>query len=179
MTLTEQWKKGELEQGWYYIECIDLPKRWIDIDYYRNDCYEDEGFCKGFFDHNDWRGIDKVLAPVPSYEEWQKVLNIDFKNETLLLENQQLKTQIAKLTEIVGVLPSNHSVGNLGYKIKNQRHEINNRLKEIDKLKELLKECLNEIHELAEIQDNRNITIYNFLSAELLTKINNAIGVTK
>ena len=73
MTLTEKWKKGELEQGWYYIECIDLPKRWIDVDYYRNDCYEDEGFCKGFFDHNDWRGINKVLAPVPSYEEWQKM----------------------------------------------------------------------------------------------------------
>lgn len=34
-----------------------------------------------------------------------------------------------------------YTVGNLGYKIKNQRHEINNRLKEIDKLKELLKEC--------------------------------------
>lgn len=61
-------------------------------------------------------------------------------------ENQQLKTQIAKLTEIVGVLPSNHSVGNLGYKIKNQRHEINNRLKEIDKLKELLKECIDDFN---------------------------------
>ena len=33
-----------------------------------------------------------------------------------------------------------HDVGNLGYKIKNQRHEIDNRLKEIEKLKELLKE---------------------------------------
>ena len=43
--------------------------------------------------------------------------------------------------------------------------------KENKKLKELLKECVSEIHNLAEIQDNRNITIYNFLSAELLTKI--------
>jgi len=34
-----------------------------------------------------------------------------------------------------------HDVGNLGYKIKNQRQEINNRLKEIEKLKEVLKEC--------------------------------------
>lgn len=69
--------------------------------------------------------------------------NIDdvYKHYLVVIEeNQQLKTQIAKLTEIVGVLPSNHSVGNLGYKIKNQRHEINNRLKEIDKLKELLKQ---------------------------------------
>lgn len=154
-TLTEQLKKGELEQGWHYIECIDLPKRWIDIDYYRNDCYEDEGFCKGFFDHNDWRGIDKVLAPVPSYGEWQaKDSQIDYlqqKVSVLESENQQLKTQIAKLTEIVGVLPSNHSVGNLGYKIKNQRHEINNRLKEINKLKELLKTCRDEINPYIEV----------------------------
>lgn len=104
MTLTEQWKKGELEQGWYYIECIDLPKKWIDIDYYRNDCYEDEGFCKGFFDHNDWRGINKVLAPVPSYEEWQEL--IDKKNwcnaraKNLLKQNQQLKELLRECREL-------------------------------------------------------------------------------
>lgn len=112
----------------------------------------------------------------------EKTYNYDYLSECyskFIKENQQLKAQIAKLTEIVGVLPSNHSVGNLGYKIKNQRHEINNRLKEIDKLKELLKECLNEIHELAEIQDNRSVTIYNFLSAELITKIDNVIGEKK
>lgn len=90
MTLTEQWKKGELEQGWYYIECIDLPKRWIDIDYYRNDCYEDEGFCKGFFDHNDWRGIDKVLAPVPSYEEWKSAYECQLMESELVLTLKEL-----------------------------------------------------------------------------------------
>lgn len=51
--------------------------------------------------------------------------------------------------------------------------------KENTDLRELLRECLNEIHELAEIQDNRSVTIYNFLSAELLTKITNAIGENK
>ena len=91
MTLTEQWKKGELESGWYYIECIDLPKRWIDIDYYRNDCYEDEGFCKGFFDHNDWRGINKVLAPVPSYDEWKSTGKFAMEAMKVAEENQQLK----------------------------------------------------------------------------------------
>lgn len=35
--------------------------------------------------------ITEVLAPVPSYEEWQKVLNIDFNNEVLRLENAKLK----------------------------------------------------------------------------------------
>ena len=41
---------------------------------------------------------------------------------------------------MVSILSSN-GIGNLGYRIKNQRHEINNRLKEIDKLKELLLVC--------------------------------------
>jgi hypothetical protein len=110
MTLTEQWKKGELERGWYYIECVDLPERWIDIDYYRNDCYEDEGFCKGFFDHNDWRGIDKILAPVPSYEEWQRIFHYASKYEyeytscamdyeNLKQENQQLKEMLKECRE--------------------------------------------------------------------------------
>ena len=53
---------------------------------------------------------------------------------------------------------------------------VNNLETENQQLKELLKECLNEIHELVEIQDNRSVTIYNFLSAELITKIDNAIG---
>lgn len=38
-----------------------------------------------------------------------------------------------------------HQIGNLGYKIKNQRHEINNRLKENERLRELLRECLQRI----------------------------------
>lgn len=99
MTLTEQWKKGELKEGWYYIECIDMPERWIDIDYYRNDCYEDEGFCKGFFDHNDWRGIEEVLAPVPSYEEWNQLRKFleEFNALDVAKENQQLKELLYSL----------------------------------------------------------------------------------
>lgn len=52
---------------------------------------------------------------MPSYELWKVLLD----------ENKRLK----------------YDVGNLGYKIKNQRQEINNLLKENTKLKELLKEC--------------------------------------
>lgn len=95
-------------------------------------------------------------------EVYEAVLRNSVRVNDLEAENQQLKTQIAKLTEIVGVLPSNHSVGNLGYKIKNQRHEINNRLKEIDKLKELLREVRDawviykpyDRHQLCERIDN-------------------------
>ena len=63
----------------------------------------------------DWFLIDKVLAPVPSYEEWQLMQD----------DNKRLK----------------HDVGNLGYKIKNQRKEIERQIAQNAQLKELLKEC--------------------------------------
>ena len=55
--LTEQWKKGELPSGWYYIKIADI----VFID---------------FFEGKVWKNkkdkyIDEVLAPVPSYEEHQ------------------------------------------------------------------------------------------------------------
>lgn len=196
MTLTEQWKKGELESGYYYIvvKQVEFPNR---IDFYNSS--------PKVWSYHSNDVVKEVLAPVPSYEEWQKLIDTndtifrqikdinsenyelekqnkqlrkfleEFNALDVVKENKQLKAQIAKLTEIVGVLPSNHSVGNLGYKIKNQRHEINNRLKEIDKLKELLKECkANLIHkkQLLEKLDKLEKP-----TKELLSKIDNAIGV--
>ena len=74
--------------------------------------------------HGVWRNsidedIVEVLAPVPSYEEWQAKLE----------ENKRLK----------------HDVGNLGYKIKNQRKEIERQIAQNAKLKELLKEIRQQI----------------------------------
>lgn len=124
-SLTEKWKKGELKGGLYYIRNKAHSIKFNQMAFYM--VYGEVSYWTNCKDEE----VEEILAPVPSYEEWWKLKE----------ENAKLKAQIAKLTEIVGVLPSNHSVGNLGYKIKNQRHEINNRLKEIDKLKELLKEC--------------------------------------
>ena len=73
MTLTEQWKKGELEEGWYYIELNEpFDKIHKDISYYSLGSFDIEV---------DSNYIIEVLAPVPSYEEWQA------KDK----ENQQLK----------------------------------------------------------------------------------------
>ena len=88
--LTEQWKKGELPEGFYYVKCDWSDE--VEIRYVHNGV-------------DDWKAI---VAPVPSYDEWRAKLD----------DNKRLK----------------HDVGNLGYKIKNQRHEIDNRLKEIEKL---------------------------------------------
>jgi hypothetical protein len=81
--LTEQWKKDELEQGWYY-----LKDNSIFIDYYNGCNFDDTCDCE----------IKKVLAPVPSYEEWQElnkqrnkfirdIKDLSYINE----ENQKLK----------------------------------------------------------------------------------------
>ena len=59
MTLTEQWKKGELEKGYYYIKGV---KKYDGINVY----------WIGYPIHeSERRWIKEVLAPVPSYEEWR------------------------------------------------------------------------------------------------------------
>lgn len=89
MTLTEKWKKGELEQGWYYVQLIRGE--------YRIDLY--------IKDKNEWIDcpdaiIDAVVCAVPSYEELQelkaqlaehKEYCCCAKNEVLVLENARLK----------------------------------------------------------------------------------------
>lgn len=94
MTLTEQLKKGKLPIGRYYIKDITGD---IFIDLYTNN-----GCIIGFEDFAD-NEISEVLAPVPSYEEWQELGNkYDSLQERLYaqaplhLENQQLKAALGK-----------------------------------------------------------------------------------
>lgn len=56
--LTEQWKKGELEDGEYYIKS---NKGDIYIDICAN----------GSFMFTNYRSVEEVLAPVPSFDKWQ------------------------------------------------------------------------------------------------------------
>lgn len=64
MTLTEQWKKGELEFGKkYYVRFEDGEIDTAQWCYYTNQN-------KYGFDVDE---VKEVLAPVPSYEEWQKM----------------------------------------------------------------------------------------------------------
>lgn len=81
MILTEQWKKGELERGRYYIKYRGnyMSDNW------HGDCWEDSW--------SDY--VEEVLAPVPSYEEWQKLKLHDEKATIKLgevcIENLKLK----------------------------------------------------------------------------------------
>ncbi len=80
-SLTEQWKKGELPNGMYYIE------------------FKDGDIAKDVYAFGSWGNINEhflkqVLAEVPSYEEWTASYNCMFDNEVLRLENAQLKDML-------------------------------------------------------------------------------------
>lgn len=80
ISLTEQWKKGELPDGYYYCKLI-LNNMKPSVERCKAHCIPmgvsaDKG--------------EQVLAPVPSYEEWQAKLE----------ENAQLK-ELLKRAKII------------------------------------------------------------------------------
>ena len=91
--LTELWKKGELEQGWYYAN-NDGERTIIYI-------YEKNGSVLG--DDFDLKATDwiKPIAPVPSWEQWQqmKAFCEEFNALEVAKENQQLKELLYKCRE--------------------------------------------------------------------------------
>ena len=56
--LTEQWKKGELPSGWYWVEGSRTKGIYAYTAEYLN---------------NTYRPINReiIIAPVPTFEEWQ------------------------------------------------------------------------------------------------------------
>lgn len=96
--LTEQWKKGELTEGWYWVknvtwsECINMLYNWSDT----------------FLDGDvpvDNDKIIEVLAPVPSYDELQnmnKAVNECMSaNIKLVEQNAQLKELLKECFEYI------------------------------------------------------------------------------
>ena len=94
--LTEQWKKGEIPYGRYYVELAYNGNSIIMAEYWWDKTLTLD-------DHKYSREeVKRILAPVPSYEEWigvkqQRDLenklrhDSDNKNWQLRTENQQLK----------------------------------------------------------------------------------------
>lgn len=91
--LTEQWKKGELPEGYYYIKHRSWPERTIDRKV-----------------PGGWAGsssffISEVLAPVPSYDEYTmtkeclKMLFEAAQRETIL--KKQLTIAVEVLWKVV------------------------------------------------------------------------------
>ncbi len=69
MTLTEQWKKGELKLGECYF--IRLKSGKIIPQMYSFVCIDGKHHCTDF--GLSYGNVEEVLAPVPSYEKWQKM----------------------------------------------------------------------------------------------------------
>lgn len=111
-TLTEQWKKGELEAGWYYVLLFSNEEYIAFID---GNWVVDDRLIEA--------DIKEVLAPVPSYEEWQelsKQRNQLIRDVKDLAYIQEENAQLHKFLEEFNAL------------------EV---AKENQQLKELLKEC--------------------------------------
>lgn len=109
-TLTEQWRDGILQEGYYYIN----SKKWgMLIDRYRdqiNDC------------GNKWRGfdnyqgvVDEVLAPVPSYDEYNE----------LKQDNKYLKSGIETRDEQIERLEKRLEIATKALKDIVRDYEIN------------------------------------------------------
>ena len=57
--LTEKWKKGELPNGWYWVNGIRAEGIYAYTAEYLNNMYRP-------------RNGERIIEQVPSYEEWQK-----------------------------------------------------------------------------------------------------------
>ena len=104
--LTEQWKKGEMPNGYYWIRLS-----WggmIIMAYYT-------GF-DGLFElddhYYDSDDISEVLAPVPSYDEWQASYNCMLENEVLRLKNAQLKELLEECSPYIGHSATSRTIKN-------------------------------------------------------------------
>ena len=164
--LTEQWKKGELLTGWYYIKAIDrftfpfgialiIGKEIITT-----------------FPHLLDDEIEQILAPVPSYEEWQAKLE----------ENTKLKERIYEFAE------ANQSLRKQldGEKAKNRIDYYDGSpvdfLDECErdrKKNKIYKNLINNIREELIISDLRRTNEGNKFIVGILYKINQALGEDK
>lgn len=96
--LTEQWKKGELPEGKYWVKY----KHWTDtvemLDY-------SVGLFLDIDVPIDDDRIEQVLAPVPSYDEWKNFIdaNTSLFDAVKMLnkDNFRLEKQNAQLKELL------------------------------------------------------------------------------
>ena len=88
--LTEQWKQGELPEGWYYVKGSKSEGIYAYTAEYLNNMYRP-------------RNGEIIIEQVPSYEEWQASYNCMLENEVLRLKNAQLKELLKECRHIIGI----------------------------------------------------------------------------
>lgn len=97
--LTEQWKKGKLPEGWYYVKDEDGQIIIAEYSAYCIDKETNETECDWSCSSEPKQALDKV----PSYEEWQasEKYNKHLEDVIELKDKQATETSIAynKLAE--------------------------------------------------------------------------------
>lgn len=92
--LTEQWKKGELPNGWYWVKGIKSEVIYAYTAEYLNNMYRP-------------RNGERIIEQVPSYEQWQKhrktLLKTQEKNCDIEIINAQLKELLKECRHIIGI----------------------------------------------------------------------------
>ena len=73
--LTDKWKKGELPNGWYWVEGSRAEGIYAYTAEYLNNMYRP-------------RNGEKIIEQVPSYDEWQAKQEENTKLKELLKEVQ-------------------------------------------------------------------------------------------
>ncbi len=98
-TLTEQWREGTLPKGWYYLLDCD-GKEWFR---YLTGRKPDADFVKCF---------KEVLAPVPSYDEWQAELA---SNDELLNVQKRLEKKLEIAIRALKKIIRDYEINGIGY----------------------------------------------------------------
>ena len=167
--LTEQWKKGELDAGWYYIELNEpFDKIHKDISYYSLGSFDIEV---------DSNYIIEVLAPVPSYEEWQasekynkhleEVIKTYERKDKQATETSIAYNELAKENEELKEILERHKKATAKAQIKSCDLEIiNQQLKDI-----ISKMCM----ELVAPDDDMSNGLAEYFNQDLLLEINEAL----
>lgn len=133
--LTEQWKKGELPKGWYWVDYYSVDGT-VMLEYIPQ---------HNGFGYEEKELVQAVLAEVPDYVEWRNMVNCACEeheaNKRFIEENAQLKELLKEcelwFTGIVGnmndknVGEHNRSlpIGNFEYTFKVFSQKINEVLK--------------------------------------------------
>lgn len=131
-SLTEKWKKGELKGGLYYIRNKAHSIKFNQMAFYM--VYGEVSYWTNCKDEE----VEEILAPVPSYEEWQSLNElVDCMNDT----GKAFAHMLSPFTDDYFNGLTTKDIAELAKKsirLTTQHCEDN---AEIDKLKKLLKEC--------------------------------------
>lgn len=177
--LTEQWKKGELPDGYYYCKTengAEILRTWRGLDGYLNF----ENMCNEVF----IRSMDdcEVLAQVPSYEEWkasekynkhlEEVIKIYERKEKQHTDDAIAYNELAKENEELKEILERHKKATAKAQIRSCDIEIINA-----QLKELLRKAKGIITAYR-LTGNKS-TYSNDDMKECVAKIEKALGEDK